>query len=234
MAVGRAIVPRTLVHGGPLVQCCRPAVRDFRQQRNSRPHVLTAFVVVGGGREHVPRPVFAQVVAVFVELVRGDTEQGGLGADLVARQQPVETVEGRVFHSFRHHRRRQLLPLADESELLLVQRLLGQQPLEELEDGTLDVGAREPGIAYGFGNHPPVCLAHLCGRPIGAINPQGRSNLRQGIAYLPRAQVTGLARLPRNANCRIGEAAHDRAQTRTGRCSPSSRGSRRRDSPNVR
>ena len=127
MPVRCAVLPGGRRQLRPRVQCFRPAIGDLRQQRDAGPHVLAALVVVRRGGQHVVGPALAQIMAEFVKPVGRNSDQRGLGADLVARHQSVETVERRVLDALRHHGRRQLLPLRDEIRLALVEVRLGEQ-----------------------------------------------------------------------------------------------------------
>jgi hypothetical protein len=54
-----------------------------------------------------------------VELLRRQAEPSRVAADLVQRYQPIEAVEGRIFHAFCHYRTGELLKAHDQLALKL-------------------------------------------------------------------------------------------------------------------
>ncbi len=86
-----------------------PHVRDRAQHREPGADVLSALVVVGGGRRHRARPMRGAGGGPCVEVRDRRREALGVEAHVVAREQPAVAVEGGVFDRFRGHGRAQLL-----------------------------------------------------------------------------------------------------------------------------
>ena len=174
------------------MQSLRPSIRNLRQQRDAGAHILAALVVVSRGGEQIVRPAIAQIVAELVKLLRRDADERGLGADLVARHQPVETdrtsCPRRPSPSPRAPAaaipRRTPPPLGPS-----LGRVNSAARGNRMRPASIVGGAPMRALCTASANTRSSVAFSGIGGAVGPVHRQRRRDPRERLAQLPRAQV---------------------------------------------